>query len=169
MFADALICWFQPAAGKDVRDARGPRVHAPGDDLDLPSHPDRRPDSAGAGRQRHGRSLSVSGPGGHWKLAPLAATSFLFFNHFEENDLFKSVILNRVQFWPQETFGNMWKPFLTSYLSGRRQEWELLLASGGQRPGMLLSVHSPGRRTGRSESWAPSPFAVFLHLDHAQV
>lgn len=47
-FADDLICWFQPAAGEDVQDAPGPRVHARGDDLDLPLHPDHRPDSAGA-------------------------------------------------------------------------------------------------------------------------
>lgn len=45
-FSDELIC--QPAAREDVHGAPGPRIHAHGDDVDFPFHPDHRPSSPGA-------------------------------------------------------------------------------------------------------------------------
>ena len=92
-------------------------------------------------RQRHGRSYNVSHPGGCWMPAPLAATSLLFFFFFccpfEENGFLRSVILHWVQFWPQETFGNIWEQFFI-LLSGRRGG--MGVATGIQRPGMLLNI-----------------------------
>lgn len=47
-FSDELVCWFQPAAREDVQGTPEPRIHARGDDVDFPFHPDHRPGSAGA-------------------------------------------------------------------------------------------------------------------------